>query len=295
MGIKGDLYKHCPPLDQPLMASAIPQHFKLEESLERGMLPLVQHSEDPMGELKAYIAGYMQQTFQMNALIRKIDHFYRFLEAMSFSQSCILNCNAIARACGLSNKTVENHIRLLEAKGFSFRLPIFDKNPKRLLSSHDKFYFFDVGAYQAIKPSDTSFRMQFGDIHPAEQALSTLIAQHLRAWLDHSEKKGTLYFWRTKLGQEVDFVIDGTIGFYAIAIKQTNAIRAQDLKGLEIFKKDYPDSLALLLYGGTKQIKINNVLCVSIHDFLLNLKPGKPLLRLVTSRATLGKSDPVDA
>ncbi len=293
MGIKKDLYRNCPPLDRPLMASDIPQHFKLEESLERGMLPFVQHSENPLFDLKNYIARYMQQTIQMNALIRKIDHFYRFLEAISFSQSCVLNCNAIARECALSNKTVENYLRLLETPGLSFRLPPFNKDAKRLLSRHEKFYFFDAGVYQAIRSIDALDPLAPETI--TQQALSTLVAQHLRAWLNDSEKEGKCYFWRTKLGLEVDFIIHGAIGFYAIALKRANTMSDQDLKGLQTFKKDYPESLAILLYGGTEQILVQNILCIPIQYFLLNLKPGKPLLRLVTSRATLGKSDPVDA
>jgi len=274
------------------MASVIPKHFKLEENLQRGMLPLAQHSEDPIGELKTYITRYIQQAIQIKALIRKIDHFYRFLEAISFSQSCVLNCNAIARECGLSNKTVENYIHLLENHFLSFRLPIFDKNPKRLLSCHEKFYFFDAGAYQAIRSTDALDPLRPEII--AQHALSTLVAQHLRAWLDASEKAGKCYFWRTKLGLEVDFIIHGAMGFYAIALKRANTITTQDLKSLGTFKKDYPESFAILLYGGTAQILVQNILCIPIQDFLLNLKPGKPLLRLLTSRATLGTKDPED-
>jgi len=293
LGIKPGLYRDAISLDEPLMASAISQHFKLEENLQRGMLPFVQHSENPMDDLKTYVTRYIQQVIQIKAVIRKMDHFYHFLEAISSSQSCVLNCNAIARACGLSNKTIENYIHLLENHCLSFRLLPFNKDAKRLLSRHHKFYFFDVGVYQAIRSIDVSDHVVRETI--AEQALSTLIAQHLRAWLDDSEKAGKCYFWRTKLGLEVDFIIHGAIGFYAIALKQANTIRAQDLKGLQTFKKDYPESCALLLYAGTTQVNINDVLCVPVDDFLLNLKPGKPLLRLVTSRATLGKSNPVDA
>lgn len=293
MGIEKDLYRNSPSLDRPLMASDIPQHFKLEKNLQWGMLPFIQHAEHPMGELKAYITGYIQQAIQVKALIRKMDHFYRFLEVIGFAQSCVLNCNAVARECALSNKTVENYLRLLETPGLSFRLPPFNKDAKRLLSRHEKFYFFDAGVYQAIRSIDALDPLASETI--TQQALSTLVAQHLRAWLDNSEKEGKCYFWRTKLGLEVDFIIHGAIGFYAIALKRANTMSAQDLKGLQTFKKDYPESLAILLYGGRKHLKIHGVLCVPVDDFLLNLKPGKPLLRLVTSRATLGKSDPVDA
>lgn len=108
----------------------------------------------------------------------------------------------------------------------------------------------------------------------AGHALETLVAEHLRAWLDYSEKKGSLYFWRTKAGLEVDFIIYGEIGFHAIEVKKSESIRPQDLKGLQEFKKDYPECSLILLYGGKEKIMIQEILCIPISDFLLTLKPN---------------------
>lgn len=254
----------------PFMAAEIPQQFNLEKNLKLGMLPLVVNSSDPIGDLKTYIALYMQEEVQMEGLIRKVDHFSQFLEAVSFSQASPINYANIARDCHISNKTVENYVQILEDLLLSFKIPIFTKKAKRNLSNHPKFYFFDSGVFQSIRP--------MGPLDNPEaiagHALETLVAEHLRAWLDYSEKEGSLYFWRTKAGLEVDFIIYGEIGFHAIEVKKSESIRPQDLKGLQEFKKDYPECSLILLYGGKEKIMIQEILCIPISDFLLTLKPN---------------------
>ncbi len=107
--------------------------------------------------------------------------------------------------------------------------------------------------------------------------LETLVAQHLRAWLDYSHQEGKLYFWRTKSGLEMDFIVYGEIGFFAIEVKNAKTIHSQDLKGLREFKKDYPESKCLLLYRGKEILQKQDVLCCPVDLFLLALRPGKEL------------------
>jgi len=253
----------------PFMAAEISQQFNLEKNLKLGMLPLILNSEDPKGDLKAYIALYMQEEVQMEGLIRKVDQFSQFLEMISFSQASSLNYANIARDCHLSNKTVENYVQILEDLLLSFRLPVFTKKAKRYLSDHPKFYFFDAGVYQSLRPTGPLDSPESVTGH----ALETLVAQHLRAWIDYSKKEGKLYFWRTKSGLEVDFIIYGDIGFYALEVKKSSSISPQDLRGLHEFKKDYPESTVILLYGGQERIVKNGILCIPVSDFLLGLRP----------------------
>lgn len=254
----------------PFMAAELGKRFSLEKALNYGMLPLIHFSPNPLADLKTYVALYMKEEVQMEGLVRNIDQFARFLEMISFSQASVLNCNNIARDCGVSNKTVENYITILEDLLLAFTLPIFTKKAKRHLTSHPKFYYFDAGVYQAIRPK--------GPLdHPEEiagLALETLVAQHLRAWLEYSNKQGEVFFWRTKSGLEVDFIIYGEIGFYAIEVKNSNKIKPEDLRALQEFQKDYETCTLILLYRGKEKIKKGNILCIPIDDFLVKLLPN---------------------
>jgi predicted AAA+ superfamily ATPase len=255
----------------PFMAAEVDELFELEKALKWGMLPLVWDSLDWRADLKAYVALYMHEEVQMEGLVRRVDSFSRFIEIISFSQGVTLNNSNIARECQISSKTVENYIQILEDLLLSFRLNVFSKKAKRHLTQHAKFYYFDTGVYQSIRPMGPLDNPEVVTGH----ALETLVAQHLRAWVDYTEQESELFFWRSKSGLEVDFVVYGEACFYAIEVKNNSKVRPEDLRGLHEFKKDYPQSECLLLYRGSEKIMVNGIVCWPLEDFLLQLKPGQ--------------------
>lgn len=155
----------------------------------------------------------------------------------------------------------------------AFRIPVFTKRAKRNLASHPKFYYFDAGIFRSIRPAGPLDSPQ--EIDGA--ALEGLIAEHLRAWISYGENLCNLYFWRTKSGNEVDFILYGKDIFYAIEVKNSVKIHPKSVGGLIAFKEDYPEAETCLLYRGKERIKIKNVLCIPCEEFLLNLYPNRPI------------------
>jgi len=64
---------------------------------------------------------------------------------------------------------------------------------------------FDSGVFRSVRPKGPLDSPQ--EIGGA--ALEGLVAEHLRAWNAYSGDRSTLYFWRTKSGNEVDFILYG--------------------------------------------------------------------------------------
>ena len=81
---------------------------------------------------------------------------------------------------------------------------------------HPKFFLFDAGVFRAVRPRgplDT----------PAEidgASLETLVLQHLRAVMPWRNSDGTISYWRTSTGLEVDFVVYSADAFAAIEVKR---------------------------------------------------------------------------
>ena len=156
------------------------------------------------------------------------------------------------------------------------RIPIFQKRAKRALVKNTKFYFFDCGVFQGLRPKGP-----LDDVSSINGvALETLVMQHLRAWIDYSGKKVTLYYWRTRGGAEVDFILYGDEVFYAIEVKSTIAPRGKDTRGLKTFAKDYPEATPVLLYQGQVSKVRGSIHWVPIEKFLKELHPQKPILDL---------------
>lgn len=254
----------------PFMAAELGGRFSLEKALETGLLPLVCFAGEPAETLKSYHALYIREEVQAEALVRSIPAFTRFLEAVSFSHGSVLSVSAVARECEAERKTVEGYLKILEDLLLSFQVGVFTKRAKRRLAAHPKFYLFDAGVFRSLRPKGPLDRPEeIGGL-----ALEGLVAQQLRAWAAYRGRENTLYYWRTATGVEVDFVMYGEDGLYAIEVKNSSRVAPEALKALEAFKRDYPEAKCLLLYRGRERLRRGNVLCVPCGEFLAGLAPA---------------------
>jgi predicted AAA+ superfamily ATPase len=123
----------------------------------------------------------------------------------------------------------------------SYRLSIFKKRAKRKLIDHPKFYFFDIGVYQSIRPKGFTDSVEEIEGHD----------------------------WRTVNGQEVDFVVYGPKNFIAIEVKCSNSVSSQDCKNLKLFLEDYPEAKTYIIYGGKKKLYLaDKIEALPVLDFL---------------------------
>ena len=262
-------------LCHPFLASEMGDDFNLDDALRLGMVPLVRY---PIGQeseavLKTYLDLYLQEEVINEGVIRKLDVFSRFLETASFSHGSVLSASAIAREAGVKRSTVDSYFEILDELLVTSRLPVFTKRAKREVVAHSKFYFFDAGVYRALRPKGPLDRPEEID----GMALEGLVHQHLRAWLDYSGERNALYFWRTRGGLEVDFVVYTPSEFVAIEVKNAAKVRPEHLAGLKAFRQDYPECRTLLLYRGRQQTMTDGILAVPVERFLKGLVPNRPM------------------
>lgn len=233
----------------PLTALEQGLDFDLKRALRWGCLPLARVSENPQDYLNSYAATYLREEVQQEGFARNIGAFGRFLEAASFSQGSVLNMAAVARECAVSAKVVEDYFSILEDLLIAVRLPVFAKRARRRLIAHPKFYYFDAGVFQAIRPR--------GLLDAPEQiqgaALETLFLQQARALNDYAELGYRLHYWRTATGDEVDFVLYGERGLRVFEVKMAHNVRPDDLRALLRFRADFPQAKAHLLYLGNRR------------------------------------------
>ena len=135
-----------------------------------------------------------------------------------------------------------------------------------------KFYFFDTGVFRTLRPKGPLDRPE--EIDGA--ALEGLVFQHLKACLDYSGRRDSLYCWRTSEGKEVDFVVYDDRDFLAIEVKNAAKLDSKDFSGLKSFAADYPEARTVLLYRGDVQYMHGNILVVPVGRYLSALSPEEP-------------------
>ena len=251
----------------PLVAEEIGESFDLSKALRYGLLPDCYLDDDPKAVLDSYVATYLKEEVMQEGLVRNLASFNRFMEVASFSQGAQLNQANIAREVGISRKVISSYFEILEDLLLAVQLPCFAKRAQRQLVAHPKFYYFDTGVYQQLRPR--------GELDSPEEisgsACETLFLQHCRALIDYYRLPLSLYFWRTKSGLEVDFIVYGEGGLYAFEIKSKSHINPKDLRALNEFKKDYPAADCYLVHLGEHREQHGDIKVLPMRDALLTL------------------------
>lgn len=251
----------------PLTVLELKDDFDLQRSLQYGHLPMAITSNQPNKYLLSYLKTYLREEVLQESLTRNIALFSRFLEIASFSQGEVLSYTEIAREIGSNRHTVSNFFDILEDMLIAYRVTAFRKRAKRIVVTHTKFYYFDVGIYRMLRPKGVLNTQAETD----GAALETLFLQEARALNDYFDLGYEFYYWRTHNQQEVDFVLYGEKGFHAFEIKRKEKLYSGDFIGLKTFSEDYPEAKLFLLYGGSEPYQEGNVQVIPYKQALDDL------------------------
>lgn len=238
--------------------------FDLKRALKSGLLPKAYLDEEYKGYLASYVATYLKEEVQQEGLVRNVGSFARFLEAASFSQGQILNYSNVSAECSVERKTVTNFFQILEDLLLAHTLEVFSLKAKRELIKHKKFFFFDAGVFQQIRPRGPLD----SDNEILGAAVETLVLQELLARNEYQDWDYKINFWHTKNHLEVDFILYGTRGLHAIEVKSGSRLRDSDFTGLLEFKSDYPKANLIMLYGGSETKTFKDIQIIPIEKFL---------------------------
>lgn len=251
----------------PLVYKEIP-HFDLLRALNQGLLPSHYLSHYPTRDLRAYINIYLKEEIQAEGLVRNLPGFARFLDIVGFSHGEMVNYANIARDCAIDAKTVKEYYQILVDTLIGYLIhPFFKKIKRDLITATPKFYLFDVGIANHLARKKIA-TLQGPD---AGKSFEHFIFMELQAYLGLNELDYPIYYWRSKAGLEVDFILnDGQI---AIEIKISPNPQLSDLSGLSAFCDDYQPQHALVICQAPKKRKLQTK-----NGFFIEILPWQEFL-----------------
>ena len=214
----------------PLVSKEIPD-FNLEFFLNRGGLPSVYLSSEPLDDLKSYISLYLREEVANEALTRRVDAFARFLDVMALNNGEELHFQNLSNDSGVQVKTLQNYVEILEDTLLGFQVPPFEATRKRKAITRSKFYLFDIGVTRILakRGEVTQGSELFGKVFEHFIVLET------RAALSYFKNDLPVQYWRTKTGFEVDMVLGDS---HAFEIKASDQITERHLKGLKALREE---------------------------------------------------------
>lgn len=258
----------------PLTAAELDFSFDLDELLAFGLLPSVRSDPDHSVDiLEAYVANYIKEEIQQEALVKNLDSFTRFLEIAALVNGQVVNVTGIARDAGVPRPTVRRYFDTLVDTLIGVWLPAWRPRRKVKEVAHPKFFFFDTGVVRGLlqRLRDPLENAERGHL------LETFVLHELRAAIAIRNVGGTLSYWRTPSGSEVDFVWTRGRSSVGIEVKASATWKSDFGSALEEMRSEGVVQRAFGVYLGREPLKKLGVEVLPLVEFLRKLAAGQVL------------------
>jgi hypothetical protein len=190
-----------------------------------------------------YVRTYLERDLQDLATISALPDFRRLMRAACLRVGQLVNQTELGRDVALPQPTVHRWLNLLETSYLLVRLPAYAVNRTKRLIKAPKIYWGDTGV--ALHLTETQ--------EPSGAHLENLVLHDLLAWRDARIEHAELGYWRTSIGEEVDFVIESGGKLLPVEVKATARPRLGDAAHLRTFRAEYgkKSRFGLLLHTGS--------------------------------------------
>ena len=255
----------------PLLASELGAGFDIDRVLAHGTLPGIYAEEEPKlreTDLRSYADTYLREEVQAEALVRNIGGYGRLLELIAAASGRILNLNALCRDAGLSYETVRRYVEVLEDTLVAFRVPAWTGSDRSGLVRHPKIFLFDLGVRNALlrRPLDHPLHDERGFL------LEHLVAFELYRRLDSALPRSALFFYRTRHGAEIDFILEVDGELWAIEVKSGRRVHRSDIRALKSFHGGGKTvKRRIVVFLGPRRQLIDEMEIIPLEEFLAQL------------------------
>jgi predicted AAA+ superfamily ATPase len=211
------------------------------------------------------MATYIERDVRQLLNITSIRDFARYMRACAIRSGQLLNKTELAKDVGVSAKTINDWLAVLQASNqITLLEPYYTNLGKRLVKS-PKIYLNDVGLLcflMGLNKNSILENYLMGAIW------ETFVFSELRKALQRRAPEATLWFYRDQ-SREVDFVIERGLRALLIEAKWTEYPQIKDCKQLleskKLFKSTEENAVVLCRTPNTYPLR-QNLFAVSGFD-----------------------------
>lgn len=206
----------------------------------------------------AYLRTYVERDVRIISNLENLAAFEKTIALCAGRVGQLLNRQNIALEAGVSDKTVEAWLGILQASYIVFMLPPWFQNFNKRIVKSPKLYFYDTGLACYLLGIRRPEELR---LHPFRGALfeNLMVVEMLKARLNRGERSN-LFHWRDSTGNEVDVLVHNGTSQHAVEIKSSQTIATPFFKGLLYWGKLSQQQGGTVLYGGSEtQIRSNGL------------------------------------
>ncbi len=230
-------------------AEELPDRY--DSLLYRGGYPaLYSRKVSPEDWYPNYVRTYIERDVRQLQNVEDLGLFQKFVKLCAGRIGQVVNWSDLGRDCGINHNTVKKWMSLLEASYLVFLLQPHHQNFSKRLIKSPKLYFCDTGLACSLLEIETERQLA---THYLRGGLfeSMIIAEFIKSRLNRGLNPNC-YFWRDKLGHEVDCLLDWKGKTIPVEIKSAKTISSDFFDGLDYWNRlaDRAPEQSLLIYGG---------------------------------------------
>lgn len=210
---------------QEILSNLAPRNIPAKERAEievithqciYGSYPEVYLSQDTTRK-EAVLSNLVEALILRDAsdifLVRRIDAFRRLLGLLAGQMGDIVNMSELASSCGVDVGSISSYLEILEEAHVIHQTKPFAGGKRRELLSVPKVHFIDNGIRNQLVQNFSSHlnsRVDKGKLFENWVFSELVKAVHLQ---------GSIRYWRSKGGAEVDFVVELANRIFGIEVK----------------------------------------------------------------------------
>lgn len=191
----------------PLQVYEIPAKLRSEQILKGSYPELAARKYTGNNEwCAAYIRNYIERDVRSLYNIGDLRDFQRLVTMLAARCSQELNMSELSREIGITVKTIQKWISVLEASYIIFLLPPYYKNLGKRIVKRPKIYYYDTGLINYLTGISTLDMLEKGPL--AGPIFENYIISEVIKAIMHNNKNWKIFYFRSNLGLEVDFIIE---------------------------------------------------------------------------------------
>lgn len=209
----------------------------------------------------SYLQTYVERDVRSIKNIGDLSRFERFLQLLAGRIGQIINYHDLGNDVGVSYKTIESWLSVLEASYVVMRLQPYYRNFGKRLVKSPKVYFTDVGLAAHLLGIDSPEEMRS---HFAMGLLfENMVVMDLYKQIQNRLSSSQLYFFRDNNRNEVDVVLDAGSTLTPIEVKAGATFNSDYLDGVTYFQNLHTENgpkhgPGYIVYTGDRETTIQD-------------------------------------
>lgn len=223
------------------------------EYLFKGFYPALYDKKVNIGDWYSnYIKTYVERDVRQIKHITDLHAFQKFVRLCAGRVGQLLNLSSLANDAGITHNTAKAWLSVLEASFIVFLLQPHHKNFNKRLVKMPKLYFYDPGLVSSLWGVTDKNQLLS---HPFKGNLfETFIIAECIKYQMHRGLSPNCYFWRDKVGHEIDCLIDAAGVLTPIEIKSGHTVTDDYFANLKYWRalSGAHAERSFVVYGGER-------------------------------------------